>query len=50
MVRRAQLQRKTGSPLIGGYLTPQGPPWGWIVTAALVVPVVAAAIWYLWLR
>jgi hypothetical protein len=50
MVRRAQLQRKTGSPLISGYLTPKGVNWGWIVAAVLAVAIVAAAYWYFWLR
>ena len=50
MVRRAQLQRKTGSPLISGYLTPKGVSWGWIVLLLVVVAIAAAAIWYLRFR
>jgi hypothetical protein len=50
MVRRAQLQRKTGSPLISGYLTPRGVNWGWIVAAFLALAIAAGAAWYVWLR
>jgi hypothetical protein len=50
MVRRAQLQRKTGSPLISGYLTPQGVNWGWVVAVVLLLVIVAGAVWYVWFR
>jgi hypothetical protein len=50
MVRRAQLQRRTGSPLISGYLTPKGINWGLILAVLLVGAVIAGATWYYWLR
>jgi len=50
MVRRAQLQRQTGSPLIGGYLTPKGANW-WLILAVLLMAVIAvSASGYYWLH
>jgi len=48
MVRRAQLQRKPGSPLISGYLTPKGIPWGRVIAVLAAVAVLGAAIYYVW--
>ena len=50
MVRRAQLQRNTGSPLISGYLTPKGANWGLIIPVLLVVAIGVAAAGYYWLH
>ena len=50
MVRRAQLQRKTGSPLISGYLTPRGANWWLISTVVLVVAIGVTAAGYYWLH
>ena len=50
MVRRAQLQRKTGSPLISGYLTPKGANWGLIFGVLVVVAIVAGVAGYYWLH
>jgi hypothetical protein len=50
MVRRAQLQRKPGSPLISGYLTPKGIRWRWVLAALVVAAAVAGVVWYVWLR
>jgi len=46
MVRRAQLYRKPGSPLISGYLTPKGIRWGWVFSVLLLVSAVLAGVWY----
>ena len=48
MVRRAQLQRKPGSPLISGYLTPKGIPWGRVIAVVALLVVLGAGIYYAW--
>lgn len=50
MVGRTRLIRKTGSPLIGGFTRPKGKAWRWIVAGAVVLAVVAVAVWFLVLR
>ena len=50
MVRRAQLYRRPGSPLISGHLTPKGIRWGWVVTVLVVAVVVAGGIYMIWFR
>jgi len=50
MIRRAQLYRKQGSPLISGRLRPRSVNWGWVVAVLVVVAVVGAAVWYVRFR
>lgn len=50
MVGRTRLIRKTGSPLIGGWTRPVHKVWRWVVAAAVVLAVVATAVWYFFLR